>query len=150
MGKLILTVTCARPNPTLEESIGEWVSLAQKGDHAGFMDNNLRCIYSESYYRKNKWLTPLIGALTKPKSYDRFYALANACLTHNAYDALPEIRAEALVIGGERDKALGGQASRELAARIPGAELRMYDQWGHGLYEEEKTFNGTVLSFLME
>ena len=53
-----------------------------------------------------------------------------------------------LVIGGEKDRALGGEASREVAAVIPGAELRMYPQWGHAVYEEEKTFNRTVLEFL--
>ena len=47
VGKLILAVTCARPNPTLKESVEEWISLARKGDHAGFMDSNLRRIYSE-------------------------------------------------------------------------------------------------------
>jgi len=148
VGKLILTVTCARPNPILEESIGEWVSLARKGDHAGFLDSNLRRLYSEGYYRRNRWMIPLIGALTKPKSYDRFYALANACLTHDAYDALPLIGAETLVIGGGQDRALGGEASREIAGRIPGAELKLYEQWGHGVYEEEKTFNTAVLAFL--
>ena len=148
VGKLILTVTCARPNPILEESIGEWVTLARKGDHAGFMDSNLRRIYSEGYCRRNRWMIPLIGALTKPKSYDRFYAMAAACLTHDAYDVLPLIGAETLVIGGGQDRALGGEASREIAGRIPGAELKLYEQWGHGVYEEEKTFNAAVLAFL--
>jgi len=51
-------------------------------------------------------------------------------------------------VGGEKDLALGGDASREIAAQIPGAQLRMYDRWGHGLYEEEKEFNGLVMDFL--
>ena len=53
-----------------------------------------------------------------------------------------------MVIGGEEDNVLGGGASREIATQIPGAELRMYEQWGHGLYEEAKDFNQAVLSFL--
>ena len=56
VNKLILTVTCAEPNPLLEESVAEWVILAKKGDHAGFLDSNLRRIYSEEYYQKNKWM----------------------------------------------------------------------------------------------
>ena len=35
-----------------------------------------------------------------------------------------------------------------IAAAIPGAELKMYPQWGHGLYEEAKDFNGVLLEFL--
>ena len=148
VGKLILTVTCAEQNPVLRESIREWIDLAKAGDHAGFMDSNLRRIYSERYYRQNKWMTPLIGALTKPKSYDRFFIQAEACLTHDARAELGKIQAQTLVIGGEKDLALGGEASKVLAAHIPGAALKMYPQWGHGLYEEAGDFNDVVLAFL--
>ena len=148
VNKLILTVTSAKPNPILTESVEEWIALAKCGDAAGFMDSNLRRIYSEKYYRQNKWLASVVGRLTKPKSYDRFFVMANACLTHDAYDRLHQITAPTLVVGGEQDKALGGEASREIAAAIPGAKLKMYEQWGHGLYEEAKDFNGMVLDFL--
>lgn len=150
VGKLILTVTSASPNPILRASIGDWVSCAQRGDHTAFMDSNVRRIYSEAYYRKNKWLVPIMGMLTKPKSYDRFFIQADACLKHNAYESLHQIHAPTLVIGGEKDNALGGGASREIAAQIPRAQLRMYQQWGHGLYEEAEDFNQTVLTFLDE
>lgn len=63
---------------------------------------------------------------------------------------LHQIKAPTLVIGGEKDLSLGGDASREIAAVIPDAELRMYEQWGHGLYEEAKDFDQVVLSFLIK
>lgn len=148
VGNLVLVVTSARPNPILLESLGAWVTHARRGDHAALMDSNLRRIYSEDYYRKNKWMIPLVGKLTKPKSYDRFFVQAEACRGHDAFAALPKITAPTLVMGGERDLSLGGDASREIAARIPGAELKMYTQWGHGLYEEAPDFQKTVLGFL--
>ena len=148
VGKLVLVVTSARPNPILEESLAEWTRLARQGDHTALMDSNLRRIYSADYYRRNKWLIPLVGKLTKPASYRRFFIQAEACLTHDAFDRLPQISAPTLVMGGEKDEALGGAASLEIRDRIPGAQLRMYPQWGHGLYEEEKGFNQAVLDFL--
>ncbi len=150
VGKLILTVTSSGPNPILAESIDEWVNCAQRGDHVAFMASNLRRIYSEDYCRKNGWMAPLVGRLTKPKSYERFYIQAGACLTHNAQGELHRIKAPTFVIGGEKDKALGGDASREIAAEIPGAQLYMYENWGHGLYEEAKDFNQRVLDFLKQ
>ena len=146
--RLVLAVTSAEPNPILTESIGEWVALARAGDSTGFMKSNLRRMYSEDYCRKNLWLAPILGRLTKPKSYDRFYIQAAACLNHDAVPALGRITAPTLVIGAAQDKALGGEASRKIAAAIPGAELNMYQQWGHAVYEEEKTFNRMVLEFL--
>ena len=148
VNKLILTVTSARPNPILTESIEEWVSCAMRDDHTALMDSNVRRIYSDGYYRKNKWMVPIMGKLTKPKSYDRFYVQAGACLTHDAYESLNQIKTPTLVIGGEKDLSLGGDASKEIAEKIPSAELRMYEQWGHGLYEEAKDFNQAVLCFL--
>lgn len=148
VNKLILVVTCPRSNPILVEAVEEWKACALADDHTALMDSNLRRIYSETYYRKNKWMVPITGKLTKPKSYDRFLIMADACLTHNAFDRLSDITAPTLVLGGEQDHCLGGDASRELAARIPGAKLKLYPQWGHGLYEEASDFNDTVLEFL--
>jgi len=150
VNKLILTVTCPCLNPILEASVKEWVELAKQGDHAGFMESNLRRIYSEKYYRRNRWLVPILGKLTKPKSYDRFFVQAAACLTHDASEKLCRIHAPTLVIGGEKDLAVGGDPSGELAAEIPGAKLWMYADLGHGLYEEAKDFNGRIKAFLLE
>ncbi|MBQ8619674.1 MAG: alpha/beta hydrolase [Clostridia bacterium] len=148
VNKLVLVVTCAGPNPTLQESVSEWIALARRGDHTALMDSNVRRMYSESYYRKNKWLIPVMGRITKPKSYDRFLVQAQACLAHSAIDRLASITAPTLIIGGEKDRALGGEASREIAAAMPRAKLKMYPQWGHGLYEEAKDFHQIVLDFL--
>lgn len=146
--RLVLAVTSARPNPILEESVGEWIALAESGDHNALMDSNLRRIYSNAYYRKNRWAVPFLGRFTRPGSYDRFLKQANACLTHDAFAELHRVQAPTLVIGGGKDQTLGGDASREIAGQISGARLRMYPDWGHGLYEEAKDFNESVYSFL--
>ena len=54
-----------------------------------------------------------------------------------------------MIVGGEQDLALGSDASGEIAAQIPNAQLFMYEQWGHGLYDEAKDFNDRCLQFLM-
>ena len=148
VGKLLLTVTAAKGNEILTESILVWMEQAKAGDHAALMDSNLKRIYSEKYYRQNKWMIPLLGVLTRPKSYERFLTLAEACLNHDAYGELASIKAPTFVIGGGRDQAIGPDAAGELAERIPNAALKIYPQWGHGLYEEAKDFNNIVLEFL--
>ena len=148
VGKLVLVVTCARPNEVLENAVTDWMAQAKQDDHTALMDSNVRLIYSDAYYRKNKKLIPVIGRLTKPKSYDRFLIQAEACRQHNSFDALETITAPALVIGGEQDRCLGAEPSREIAGKIPGAQLKMYPQWGHGLYEEAADFQDIILEFL--
>ena len=146
--KLILVVTCARPNPILLESLEEWTACARRDDHPALMESNIRRIYSDHYYRQNKWMIPLMGKLMKPKSYERFFIMAEACRCHDAWDRLPSITVPTLVMGGGQDRALGAEASREIAGRIPGAVLKMYPRYGHSLYEEYKDFLRTVMDFL--
>ena len=147
--KLILVVTAARPNPVLTDSVTLWMEQASRGDHTALMDSNLQRIYSAGYYRKNKWMVPLLGKTTRPRSYDRFLIMAQACLDHDAYEKLPSITAPTLVMGGGRDATLGSEATEEIAAAIPQARLRVFPQWGHGLYEEAPEFNKEVLEFLI-
>ena len=149
-GRLVLVASCACSNPVLEESVSEWTAFARQGNHTALMDSSVRRIYSQAYYRKNRWLVPIVGRLTKPRSYDRFLIQAAACLAHDASDRLSSIRAKTLVLGGGQDRALGADASRELAASISGAKLIMYPQWGHGLYDEAKDFQQTVTDFLLD
>lgn len=147
-GKLVLVVTSPQSSAILRESVQEWMNFARQGDHRALMESNLRRMYSERYYRQNRWMIPLVGVLTRPASYERFLIQADACLTHNASEAIRRITAPTLVVGGEKDLALGAEPSRELAAAIPHAVLHMYPQWGHALYEEAKDFNRLVLDFL--
>ena len=149
VGKLVLVVTAEKTNDIMEGALELWMRQAKAGDHTALMDSNLQKIYSERYYRQNKWIVPLVGKLTKPESYDRFLIQANACLTHNTEAVLSEICAQTLVIGGEKDMVLGAEPSKTIAQRIPNAQLKLYPQWGHGLYEEEKSFNTEVLAFLL-
>ena len=52
-----------------------------------------------------------------------------------------------LVIGGAEDQIVTGNASAEIAERIPGAQLYMYEGLGHGLYEEAPDFLARVREF---
>ena len=148
--KLVLAVTCGFSGQEVRECVGHWFYLAQKGDHTALLRSNLERIYSEDYCRKNGWMVPLLGKLTKPKSYDRFFAQARACMTHTMAVPLQAITAPTLVIGGEQDRVVSPDGSRALAKAIPGARLYMYEGWGHGLYEEAPDFNRRVLEFLKE
>ena len=89
----------------------------------------------------------LYGSVGKPKSFDRFVIEAESCATHDAYGRLSDIACPTLVIGGKEDRIVTGQASEEMADRIPDCRLVLYDGLGHGLYEEAPDFLGRVRDF---
>ena len=146
--RLALAVTASRSNPMLTAAVTRWICMAQQGDYKGLMVDTAESSYSDAYMRTHRWLFPLLGSIGGPKEPSRFILQAQACLSHDAYARLPELRCPTLILGGGADRIVGPQASKELAERIPGSELYIYQGLGHAAYEEAGDFNSRVLRFL--
>lgn len=150
VGRLVLVVTLARPNDTVREAVARWTAMAERGDYRGIMLDTAERSYSEKRLKLARLEYKLLGSTGRPKSFARFLTQAESCVTHDAYDALPRIACPTLVIGGTDDRIVTGEASQELAARIPGAALFLYEGLGHGLYEEAPDFWGRAADFCRE
>ena len=147
VGKLVLTVTLAQPNDTVRRVIETWTEQAKRGDYRGIMLDTARRSYSEKRQKTARLEYSLLGNLGRPESFDRFLTQAESCVTHDAYDVLDRIACPTLVIGGTDDRIVTADASREIAAKIPGSELYLYEGLGHGLYEEAPDFLRRVSDF---
>ena len=147
VGKLVLTVTLACPNDTVRRVIETWTEQAKRGDYRGIMLDTARRSYSEKRQKTARLEYSLLGNLGRPKSFDRFLTQAESCVTHDAYDVLDRIACPTLVIGGTDDRIVTADASREIAAKIPGSEMYLYEGLGHGLYEEAPDFLRRVSDF---
>ena len=147
--KLVLVVTLCRRNETAREVITGWMKMAINGDYKGIMIDTAEKCYSEKRLRRERLMYRMLGNIGKPKSFKRFLIEARSCLTHNTYEELPAITCTTLVVGGWQDKIVTGEASVEIAERIPGSQLKMYDDLGHGLYEEASDFQQLVKEFCL-
>ncbi len=147
VGKLVLTVTLARPNATVEDVIARWTDMAERGDYRGIMLDTAERSYSEKRLRQARLEYRLLGSVGKPKSFERFLTQAESCVTHNAFEELRCIACPTLVIGGTDDRIVTGAASAEIAAAIPGSTLHLCEGLGHGLYEEAPDFLRRVADF---
>lgn len=148
--KLALAVTSSRPNPILREALEAWIGMARRGDYRSLIVDTAQRSYSDAYLCARRPLLALVGRSGGPKDYSRFIIEAESCLNHNAYSRLGEIRCPTLVLGGGDDRIVGAVASREIAGRIEGSCLHMYDGLGHAAYEEAKDFNGRLMRFFGE
>ena len=124
--------------------------MADRGDYKGIMVDTAERSYSEKRLKLARLEYRLLGSVGKPKSFDRFRIQAESCVTHDAYDLLERITCPTLVIGGKEDKIVTGKASVEIARKIPGCKLFLYDGLGHGLYEEAPDFLKRVRAFCRE
>lgn len=150
VNKLVLVVSAARNNTQIQESLTYWIDLVKQDKYQELMNDNVYKMYSKEYYNKNKWMIPLVSKFTKPKSFERFIIMAQACIEHECYDDLNKIQSPTLVIGGRKDQVVGCEASIEIANQIKDCECHIYEEYGHALYEEAKDFNKVVLTFLKE
>lgn len=145
--KLALVVTLSKSNPTSEQVISRWIDMARKGDYKGIMLDTAEKSYSPKRLRFSKMEYGLLGNFGKPKSFERFIIQAESCLSHNAFDNLPSISCPTIIIGGTDDRIVSGEASREIADKVPGSSLFMYEGLGHGLYEEAPDFLDRIAFF---
>lgn len=150
VGKLVLAVTCSKPNGILKQVVGAWMEMAAQGNYRGLMIDTAEKSYSESYLKKYRRLYPFLGKTGKPKNPERFLIQAASCIGHNAYAELDKIVCPALVIGGDCDKIVGTLAAPAIADRISGSELFIYHGLGHAAYEEAADFKSRVLDFLTD
>lgn len=146
--KLVLAVTLSGKNEMMEEALNGWIRLARQGDYKALMIDTAEKTYTEKYLRKYRLFYPALGMMGRRKSYRRFLIQARACLEHEADEKLGDIECPVFIIGGGRDKIAGREASVRMAERIKGSELYIYEELGHGAYEEAKDFNRRVLEFL--
>ena len=148
VNKLVLAVTASRINDTITDSINTWIRLIGAGDIDGFAIDYAYRGYSDNTLKRYKAFLPMAMKVQKMMPPERFIRLARACLTVDTYDRLGEIKCPVFVIGGGKDKALTGEASREIAEKT-GAECYMYEELSHEAYSEAKDFNKRVLEFLL-
>ena len=146
--KLVLAVTAPRVNDVIQSCVPGWIDMARRGDHKALMIDTAERSYSQAYLKKYRKMYPLLDRVGKPKSYDRFLVNARAILAFDAGGELSKIVCPTLILGGEEDRIVGPEASRELAEGIPRSELFLYPGLGHAAYEEAKDFNSRVFGFL--
>lgn len=148
MDKLILAVTAPCLNELSEERVKKWISFAEAGDHKALMIDTAENSYSPATLKKYRLVYPFIGAVGRPKDYNRFLINARAILKFDASDELGSIHCPTLIIAGEEDRIVGVLASYALHDRIMGSELYVYPGLGHAAYEETKDFYLRIFSFL--
>ena len=144
--KLILCVTLPYQNETLVSCLTSWTDMARHRDIGGIMADTLM----KSNAKPSKLTAAayrVFGGLLPKKHLDRFCIMAQAGIDHNAGVGLHRIACPTLIIGGKLDQIVTGEASLQLHELIPNSELYMYEDYGHGLYEEAPDFWDRVADF---
>ena len=145
--KLVLAVTAPYATGTVKNAVSGWIDMAKSGDHTKLMVDTAEKMYSDKFLDKNRKIFPVMARFTKPSDYERFYRNAYAILEFDVRDELCKIKAPTLIIAGGDDKTIGNDAAGELKEGITESTLFIYDEFGHGAFEEAKDFYDRIFSF---
>lgn len=145
--KLVLAVTAPCVNEIIRNNIRKWKESAENKDHRSLMIDTAEKSYSDKYLKTFRLIYPVIGLIGKPADYRRFLVNADAILSFDASGIPEQIRCPVLVIGGGCDRIVGAEASYELDRMLPDSSLYIYENLGHGAYEEAKDFNDRMFRF---
>ncbi len=148
--RLTLAVTGPRTSESSRSFVGHCMDLAQKGDHRQLMIDSAERSYSEKRLKRLRLSYPVLGKYGKPESYRRYLINCEAILRFDARDLAARIACPTLILGGEEDRVVGPEGSRELHALIPGSELYLYPGLGHGAFEEAPDFNERIFRFFTQ
>ena len=146
--KLILTVTIPKSNEMLNENILRWLELSKRRDIKQLLIDTAERTYTGKQLEQYRKFYPLLSLYPKPKDFRRFQIMAYACMKHDSTSLLGQIQAKTLVIGAAQDQTLGVDGSKELTSSIPNATCYIYENYGHGVYDESHDFQKRVLDFL--
>lgn len=148
VNKLIIAVSSPKLNQASKNVVENWKRMIDGGEYEHLVVDTIEKTYS----RKNLWkYRPfyfLLKRIGKPQNPQNFLAQANACLEHNAFEQLETIKSPTLVVGGEKDQIVGGEASRILAQKITSSQLMMYPGLGHDAFQDSKQVEKDSIQFL--
>ena len=148
--KLVLAVTAPCANDMIREAVPQWIEWAKESNFTDIMRDTAERSYTGTHLEKSLKQNQRYSKLMKPKDFTRAIRILESTLTHDALERLPQIKAQTLILGAEKDRIVGAEASRELHKLIPQSECYIYPEYSHGVYEQAPDFYDRIQAFLAD
>lgn len=155
MGLILCMATCGGPKSVPLPAKAEEAILANASPSPNMLNEKAEfwsLMYSPKYIKEHrdellkrvrsvKYPTPIVGRRRQ----------AEAVLSFDSYDRLPNIKAPTLIMAGEKDVIVPVENSRILEERIPNSKLLVFKDCSHGfLIEKLDEVLAAVQDFLKE
>ena len=144
---LILCSSTSRITDSERDIFETWRKLALDRDTDKLMESFGENVYSPDFYEQYKDMIIASGQGADEDDFRNFIISTDAILDFDVYDQLNRISCPVFVIGAGKDKALGVQASYDLADKLH-CEYYIYEDYGHGAYDEAPDYLARVKGFL--
>ena len=144
---LILSCTLHRTAAATRDVLEKWIGMCRRGQWREMNWSSIEYTFRPQSVKMYRLARPLLALMGAPRDPERLPRILEALLPLDQRALLPEIRCPTLVIGGEEDRVVPAEVQREMAALIPGAELKLYRGYGHGNDQENPDYELQVRRF---
>ncbi|HZJ57742.1 MAG TPA: alpha/beta hydrolase [Clostridia bacterium] len=133
---LVLGASMAHTDRHLNVILRQWIEWSKDGEWYKLnLDSTIRT-YTPRYYRKYRWLFPLLRLLPKPNNPKRVVRIFEGLLDFDNKPYLNKITCPTLVIGGDADEITSLKLQTEMARLIPDSKQIIIPGVGHGASQE--------------
>lgn len=144
---LALCSTLCHPNSTSVRVLDEWQRLAAEGKVGELNRSFFRYVYSPAFREKHRdALKKIENSGTKAET-ERMRVNIGSCSDFDLSNRIGGIKCPVLVVGAGKDEVVTVGASYEIAERIEGSELYIYENGSHAAYDEEPGYAARICNF---
>jgi len=147
VSSLVLCSTAMRITEQARTVFSEWRALAASQNAAALAESFGSTVYSPAFYAQYR--EPILASCcgATERDFHNFAISVEAMQRFDVSDRVGHISCPAFVIGAGEDRVFGVDASRALADALH-CPLRIYEGFGHAVYDEAPGYLDCVLSFL--
>lgn len=149
--KLVLAATSAKVDEEIFKTIGNWVSLAEKGNAKELYLAFGEALYPKEVFERSRGLLANAARTVTEEELKRFIILSEGIKGFDLTDRLDQIKCPVLAIGDKQDRVLGTAVTDTIACYMEQRsdfELYMYDGYGHAVYDMAPDFRERMMKFL--
>lgn len=147
--KLVLCSTQCRATERMKAAVEQWLQLAAQKDVVAINRCFFEMVYSAAFLESVKDLLPALEKVGTEEDCARFAILAEACQRFDIADKMEKIACPVLVIGGEDDRVIGPEGSRDIVEHLH-CDCIMYDAGSHAVYDENPAVKEEMFRFFQE
>lgn len=144
--KLALCSTVPRITQENYDVIKSWIEIAERRDESALNKRIFESIFSESFCEKFGDFALQMMSGVSEYDFNRFIILARGCSGFDVYNELESIKCPVYVVGTKADKVFDVNYSVLIAEKTK-AELYLYDDYGHAVYDEAPDFTDRLIKF---
>jgi pimeloyl-ACP methyl ester carboxylesterase len=144
--KLMLGSTCGKMSEEAKDGLDKWIGYARSERVTELAIGFAEAVYSEKLMEKNRRAFSYLADMTTREELERFIILATGVSGFDMSSHLYKIQCPVLVMGGGKDKLIGREGLEQLAEKTH-AELYIYEDQPHSVYDEAPDFKQRTFDF---